>query len=956
MKKNILILSLLIPFWSYSQNTNTNHLKKQPHQASVEVSSKSTSTSIESKSAPSITTQGNTKTLPSNVQVSSKRNASTYSFIELGSTYYDLQTNASMGRRIQLLPDGKVSAVWTTSSDEAFATRGTGYNHYNGTGWFNPTPSATPRIENTRLGWPSIGINGTKEWTMAHSAADGGFVQSENASVGSNSWTSKPLVLSQPLKRPIWGRVVNSGNYFHCIASYADSSQLGEPRAPFINGVYAPMVYSRSTNGGNNWEVYGSITNEGQSYIDGLYTNIPIKNNGAKKNGIANFKVINGKINDFQLNGDNSLYNNNDQITLYNSSNNVISKVNLTNDTLKHKKQSNLILSGSKVIGKNKNGFYNNCVVNNIINDSMLTVTNKPLYGKLTKGSGYKNGNYQNIKLNNSTNNNLDYFANFTVSANSINNFKIINSNDIVNPISFSLTSKHVSTSFIDSLNDTLIITNPVKNVIKGSNVVLKSDTNNVNNVLISEVVNDSTFVLSKRFKYMGNDSLEIIPPYGDGNIFEYDINYYNTLDTLNINVPYGNGNSFEFLFSNYKTFNGYNGDRVISGGGDVYSIDVRDSIVAIITGKALHDVMVFKSTDNGETFNLIIADSFKYAPYDAKKLMTDTPFVCDGSVDVLIDNNGNVHAFWGVTRVLDTDTTDESYSFFPGTTLLGYWNEINNQSTVIAGGSQFDRDGNGELNISAGNFNALDANGQVPQTLIQNNITSVGRLGNTAMLHMPSAGLDNNGNIYVTFSLPLEQDVDINNLNLRDIMLVHSTDGGNTWSKPQDITQKQGQEEEFACIARTANDFVHIVFQMDALAGTNLQNNSTRDNNHPVALNKIMYVAVPTAKILDGSIGQLWNSNVKSFNANKEVFIVSQNQPNPFSNESEVIIWLDNESDVTLEITNISGQVIKSTKFNQLNAGNHSLTIDGNGLNSGIYFYTVKTATHSVTKKMNIQ
>lgn len=661
MKKNILILSLVIPFWSYSQNTNTNQLKKQPHQASVEVSNQSSNTSNESKNAASVSTPGNTKTLPSNVQASSKRNASTYSFIELGSTYYDLQTNASMGRRIQLLPDGKVSAVWTTASDESFATRGTGYNHYNGTGWFNPTPSATPRIENTRLGWPSIGINGSKEWTMAHSAADGGFVMSENASVGSNAWTSKPLVLSQPLKRPIWGRVVNSGNYFHCIASYADSSAPGEPRAPFVNGVYAPMTYSRSTDGGATW-------------------------------------------------------------------------------------------------------------------DKVHTV------------------------------------------------------------------------------------------------------------------------------------------------------------------------------------FPQYDSSRITSGGGDVYAIDVKDSIVAIVTGRALHDVMVFKSTDNGETFNLMIADSFKYAPYNSKKLMTDTPFVCDGSVDVLIDNNGNVHAFWGVTRVLDTDTTDESYSFFPGTSLLGYWNEINNQSTVIASGSQFDRDGNGELNISPGNFNALDANGQVPQNLIQNNITSVGRLGNTAMLHMPSAGMDNNGNIYVTFSFPLEQDVDINNLNLRDIMLVHSTDGGNTWSTPQDITQKQGLEEEFACIARTANDFVHIVFQMDALAGTNLQNNSTRDNNHPVALNKIMYVAVPTAKILDGSIGQLWNANVKSFNANKEVFIVSQNQPNPFSNQSDVIIWLDNESDVTLEITNISGQVIKSTTFNQLNAGNHSLTIDGNGLNAGIYFYTVKTATHSVTKKMNIQ
>ncbi|MEZ4804595.1 MAG: hypothetical protein R2852_03705 [Bacteroidia bacterium] len=54
------------------------------------------------------------------------------------------------------------------------------------------------------------------------------------------------------------------------------------------------------------------------------------------------------------------------------------------------------------------------------------------------------------------------------------------------------------------------------------------------------------------------------------------------------------------------------------------------------------------------------------YAPYDAKKLMLDTPYTSDGSVDVLIDNNLVKSTFWGVGRVLDTDTTDESYSFYP--------------------------------------------------------------------------------------------------------------------------------------------------------------------------------------------------------------------------------------------------------------------------------------------------
>ncbi|MEZ4804596.1 MAG: sialidase family protein [Bacteroidia bacterium] len=109
-----------------------------------------------------------------------------------------------------------------------------------------------------------------------------------------------------------------------------------------------------------------------------------------------------------------------------------------------------------------------------------------------------------------------------------------------------------------------------------------------------------------------------------------------------------------------------------------------------------------------------------------------------------------------------------------------------------IAGGLQFDRDGSGTITISAGNTATLE-NGLVPQALKNNGISSVARLGNTSLLHMPSAGIDANGNIFVTFSYPLEQDLDPNNVNLRDIMIVHSTDGGNTWADPQDITQIRG-------------------------------------------------------------------------------------------------------------------------------------------------------------------
>ncbi|MCC6817302.1 MAG: T9SS type A sorting domain-containing protein [Bacteroidia bacterium] len=651
MKRKLLFAVLAIPFLSMGQNSKNASEFGNYTVGGAQVFDKTVASTDVSDSTQKASTT-------SNANSASKRGIISYNFIKVGSTYYDLQTNASIGRRVILLPDGTVSVVWTTSEDQGFTKRGTGYNHFDGTNWLT-VGNPTVRVESIRLGWPSIGLNGNSEWVMGHDAATGGFVMSKNASIGSTSWTQGSSILSEFGRRPIWGRVANSGQTFHCIGSYSDSTSPGDPRAPRVNGVYAPMTYSRSLDGGVTWDI------------------------------------------------------------------------------------------------------------------------------------------------------------------------------------------QHI-----------------------------------------------------------------LLP--------------------------------------------GYDSTRITTGGGDEYAIDVKDSIVAIVTGDHLKDVTLWKSTDNGTTFTRYICDTFKYAPYSSKSLMLDTPFVCDGSVEVLIDNNGKAHVFWGVSRILDEDTTDETYSFYPGTSLLGYWNENQMVSTFIAGGNQFDRNEDGALTISAGNTSAL-SNGTVPSTLKNQGISSVARLGNTSLLHSPSAGIDANGNIFVTFSFPLEQDLDANNVNLRDIMIVHSTDGGANWAQPQDITQIQGFEEEFGAIAKQVNGFVHLIFQKDETAGTNLQNNSASDNNHPVVLNDIMYAAVPVDKILDGSIETLWNLDVQTFNSNKEIFVVSQNYPNPFSNNSEVLIWLDASSDVTVEITDLSGKVISTVTYNELIAGNHYLALNAEGLSAGIYFYTVKTATHSVTRKMSV-
>ena len=82
----------------------------------------------------------------------------------------------------------------------------------------------------------------------------------------------------------------------------------------------------------------------------------------------------------------------------------------------------------------------------------------------------------------------------------------------------------------------------------------------------------------------------------------------------------------------------------------------------------------------------------------------------------------------------------------------------------------------------------------------------------------------------------------------------------------------------------------------------------------------------------------------------------VTQNYPNPFQTYSEVKVNLRKEVDLHLYVTNLAGQKVYETFIANARPGMNKITIDGNDLTSGIYFYTVKAGEASVTKKMIIE
>jgi hypothetical protein len=88
----------------------------------------------------------------------------------------------------------------------------------------------------------------------------------------------------------------------------------------------------------------------------------------------------------------------------------------------------------------------------------------------------------------------------------------------------------------------------------------------------------------------------------------------------------------------------------------------------------------------------------------------------------------------------------------------------------------------------------------------------------------------------------------------------------------------------------------------------------------------------------------------------NSASFSVSANYPNPFNGKTMVDVNLMNASDVTIEVSNMVGQVMSTNVYRNLNSGVNSLTIDGSTLAKGIYIYKVKAGNEVVTKTMNVQ
>ncbi len=272
----------------------------------------------------------------------------------------------------------------------------------------------------------------------------------------------------------------------------------------------------------------------------------------------------------------------------------------------------------------------------------------------------------------------------------------------------------------------------------------------------------------------------------------------------------------------------------------DSYFVDVKGSTVVIGIAMYAAPVVIFKSTNSGDTFTKIIVQNtsnplIPASPGDGDVL--EPVAVGGGGISTIIDNSGKVHVWFDRVFNYKEASVVGGPFYLPNSTCIMYWNEDMAAPRVLGETVRQDYDQDGTTSVSL-----IDT---APGVEVQ----SYG----VSMVGQPSAGIDAAGNLYVAYSAMVDGAYETPAPNkrrqYRDIFLIKSTDGGMTWTGPLNVTNSNNEEDVYPSIARTVNDKVHLVWQNDLLTGTFVQ------NGHPtVSNNGIFYIGVPVGDIVNPS------------------------------------------------------------------------------------------------------
>ncbi len=387
----------------------------------------------------------------------------------------------------------------------------------------------------------------------------------------------------------------------------------------------------------------------------------------------------------------------------------------------------------------------------------------------------------------------------------------------------------------------------------------------------------------------------------------------------------------------------------------DAYAIAARGNVVAIALFGSWNDIAIWKSKDNGETWERILVNDFPLDKYvigtaytidDIGGIDTMGPggfqdptedqkmavFTSDGSGYITIDPDGKCHVLFGEMYLTDTDFSDQSWSFYPAWPYLDYWNEDMVGQRPVRMFAPYDFDGDGSI-LTPG----PDAN--IPRYF-------------RSLASFPYITSDAEGTLFASFSMQNELFYENDdNEYFRHLYLSKSTDGGQTWDDPYDVInaafyEGTGFESDtsvteaiFSSLA-VDDQNLYVVFQKDFDPALFIPQNSDDE----VSEQEISFLKFDKNDLT--LVERVVTPKVFRMNLT----------PNPAtSGNASLQFEIRKAARIKVEMYDMNGQLIHRQKEGRLEAGVHRIKLNTDQL-SGVYAVKLWVNKASTSKKLIIK
>lgn len=347
---------------------------------------------------------------------------------------------------------------------------------------------------------------------------------------------------------------------------------------------------------------------------------------------------------------------------------------------------------------------------------------------------------------------------------------------------------------------------------------------------------------------------------------------------------------------------------------------------LALVAGDGYSDVVVMKSTDNGDSW-----ERFDY-------YLSPDPFM-DGSIEyprygavdsyhsIVIDDLGQVHVSSG--RRLHRADGAGGLFYFPYSNGLLYWNENLPalDSTMIGSDITDPSEVPSEYLLARLEDNEIDT--LVGIATYYASITS-----------MPQLVFDSQSKILYAFYSAVTAGFNTEEYNYRHIWMKFSEDYGQTWSEGVDLTGDifhLFSECVFPSASPTVNGKWHLIYQSDDAPGM-----AASGVEHQIRDNNIVYLAE------DLMVGMC--------EIPARIVAIDQISPNPASDYARIVINVDKAVLAEIRIVNAVGQEVYKTARYLTHGGPHPVELQMNGMKSGLYFVKVKTGNEQAVQKLIVQ